>query len=55
VVLNFMPAKRGGYYYSYSHQAKYYRRDDTGNVPTPPVTPARMPNDRSLAQKETGD
>jgi capsular exopolysaccharide synthesis family protein len=55
VVLNFMPTKRSGYYYSYSHQSKYYRREDIGNVPTPPVAPARMPNERTLAQKETGD
>jgi capsular exopolysaccharide synthesis family protein len=55
VVLNFMPIKRSGYYYSYSHQSKYYRREETGNAPTPPVAPARMSNERALAQKETGD
>jgi capsular exopolysaccharide synthesis family protein len=56
VVLNFMPAKSGGYYYShYSYQNKYYRGNEDTSAQTPPVTPARSPTDRSLAQEEVGD
>ncbi len=56
VVLNFMPAKSDGYYYShYSYQNKYYRRGAVSEADQPSVTPGSTTRDRSLAQKETGD
>lgn len=57
VVLNFMPVKRSGYYYSnYSYEYKQYRQDDTGRTPVPPITPARTGlTDLLRSKRETGD
>jgi capsular exopolysaccharide synthesis family protein len=52
VVLNFMPTKRGGYYYSYEH--KQYGRDDTAGAPATSSS-VRSTLDGSLAQKNSTD
>lgn len=55
VVLNFMPAKGGGYYYYsyYSYYSKYYRHGDKSSAPATTLAPARRSKDRNATQ--TGD
>lgn len=56
VILNFMPIKSSGYYYShYAYDHKYYRRDEISSTQVPTVTPARPIADGPLVQKDTGD